>query len=293
MQFSSSSDDDIPYFFQRRNLSGAFAGPSQPSSSDDEFSEDTPIRHYEPQDFEDESFDSDEEVIHPMNFFHSNFNIPPVNIPLSISSPLDYSFPADIPNILNIPPSQVRSQIINSSYYRKEDENIRSFFVSSHIPKIVLKYLKRLQIFTRQREEMNEWSLIWALKQKGIPDDIIFNIKSDPNHKVLTILSGLCEDNLITLRIYRYLGDEAFKYKQRTKVVPVRHNGKRNNYLGIDPKRSQTIIDLYYYDGHYFLKEVTPFSLRYLENFDERYLNDKKKVNSLELILSLEEKGLI
>ena len=124
---------------------------------------------------------------------------------------------------------------------------------------------------------MKEWSLVWGLKQKGVSDNIIFNIKSDTNHKLLSIFSGLCKENLITFRIYKNLGDDANKYKRRTKVMEVCHKGKRKFYLGIDPKISQTIIDLYYCDVHYFLKENSPFSLRYLENFDECFLNDKKK----------------
>ena len=316
MQFSTDNFKIRQHLFRNRRTTGAIAGPSQPSSSDDDFfEEDKPIKHYEPKDFEDVSFSSvdfdvyddieDEDKVirkqvtqnnQSMNFFHTNFNIPPinnspVNIPLSISSPLDFTFSNEI---VNVSTPRLEKKPINSSYFRKDNANIRTFFVSSQVPKVVLKYLERLQIFTSLREEMNEWSLIWALKQKGIPENIIFNIKSEPNHKVLSILSGICEDNLFTLRIYRKLDDDdAIKYRRRTKIIEVRCNGKRKIYLGVDPNISRSIIDLYYYDGHYFLKENTPFSLRYLESFDESFLNDKKKVNSLELILKLEEKGLI
>ena len=270
----------IPHIFFKRRPTGTIAEPSQPSSSDDEFEEDRPIRHYEPQDFEDVSFGSDDEIsedkIHSMDFFHTNFNIPPANNPLSISSPIDYQF---FPQIQN-PASYVNTQIVVKR---------NKFVVSSHVPVSILKYLERLQIFPYEREESNEWSLLWALKQYGLPYYIINNVQSKYSHMNMHVLSDICEQYSITIKVHRYNKD----WKKKIKLAGFQRSGVRYFYIGLDPKISNTIIDLFYYKDHYFLMEKTPFSLRYLDSFAERFLNDKKKVNSLELILKLEEKGLI
>ena len=178
-------------------------------------------------------------------------------------------------------------------------------YLTKNVPKIVIDYLKRLQIFDTlveekvnkqvnkkvtdkqieynevpdlvkikkvQRKELNDCCFIYALQQTGeYTEEELNKMRLRINTRYLThsSIENLCQEFKINLKITCI--NENVKGTTRAKQQIRKHKKghKTRNYFGVPENEAKHSHTFNLFEKHYFIEEKTPFSSYYIEHIDE------------------------
>ena len=154
------------------------------------------------------------------------------------------------------------------------------YLLRENVPKVVVEHLKRYQIFdtllteNKQRPELNDCCLIYALKQYGISKEVLTQMRTRIYNRYQTQSSfdELCQEHRINLTLH-YLDDDA---ESKSRKVESRKNGKRRLYLGVPKAEAEYTLEMNIYKDHYFLEEKTPFSFWYIQHFNDEGVTEER-----------------
>ena len=175
--------------------------------------------------------------------------------------------------------------------------------VTNNLPPVVVKCLKRLQIFgkldknNKQRKELDNCCFFYALKQTGEQKEEILNkIRLKINTKSLTNseVENFCMEFKIYLKM-NYIDDSSKKKSKISNRIAYKERGeKRRKYFDVpeDKVEHKHLINLYNKD--YFTEERTPFTSYYIKNigsldpkcYNKLMLGQKLKTGKTKLIMS-------
>ena len=171
--------------------------------------------------------------------------------------------------------------VLQFSTYKKYDvinDRGGSFFkylIKPNVPKKIVEYLNRLQIFdtlvnekNKQRKELADNCFVYALKQTDSYDEETLNkIRLRINNRYLSqgSINQICNEFKIQIKL-NYINEEAHNKK---KNVFTTKNYKSKNYLGVNDPKENRIHKFNIFETHYFLEETTPFSTHYINHLSE------------------------
>ncbi len=167
------------------------------------------------------------------------------------------------------------------------------YLVIDNTPKIIIDYLKRLQIFdtlvndkNQQRDELNDCCFIYALKQTDCYDENTLNqmrLRIQNRYLSQTAIESLCNEFKIHLKLS--LIDDNSNRKNKKTTVQSSKKSSRKSFLGVkDAEKNRTHV-MNVYENHYFIEEKTPFSTYYIKHIkDESPENYNKEIYHNKLI---------
>ena len=151
------------------------------------------------------------------------------------------------------------------------------YLTKETVPKRVVEYLKRLQIFDslvdgkgKQRRELNDCCFVYALEQTGCYDkDTLDKIRLRIRNRYLSqsSINELCMEFGIHIKL-TYIDEDA-SGKNKKKSVESTSEGKRKCYMGVDEAESNRTHHFNIYQKHYFIEEKTEFSTYYIKHLSE------------------------
>ena len=164
------------------------------------------------------------------------------------------------------------------------------YLITRDTPKMVIEYLRRLQIFDTlyerkadsnkvqhfQRSELNDNYFIYALIQTGEYTEDELNkmrlrIKNRYLHK--NAINDICNEFMIHIKM-TYIDDNAEGKNKRRNIT--QQSGSTKNYIGVEERDAKHIHRLALYQTHYFIEEQTPFSTYYIKHMrstNKKYYN--------------------
>ena len=156
-------------------------------------------------------------------------------------------------------------------------------FLVQNVPGIMINYLRKLQIFDtliidgKQRKEFNDCCFIYALKQAGVPETELNQIRCKILLRTQSVskIDKICIEHYFHIILHCINDDQIIN--QNKKYVFRRKNGSKN-YLGVKKDLAKKIIHLNIYKGHFFIEEKTIFSSYYINNFhnlNPKYYNKR------------------
>ena len=176
------------------------------------------------------------------------------------------------------------------------------YLVKEDVPQVILRYLRRLQVFdtllinNKQRPELNDCCFIWALKQAGIPEEILDKIRCRVliKYQCASELDEVCKEHHIYAQIHKCYKVTNGNGGYRVRPVTLQNENQKRSFIGDSLNSAQFRVELYLFEGHYFIKELTPFTKGYVEHFDDpqgRNRGSNVIIDSLQLVKTLMKKN--
>ncbi len=163
------------------------------------------------------------------------------------------------------------------------------YLTTPDTPKIIVEYLKRLQIFDSvvvatkgnkqvQRKELDDCCFVYALKQTGCYteaelDKIRMRIKS--RYLSQKHLEAIANEFKMHLHI-TYIDDE-YVGRNKKQTVKVMTDGKYKSYIGVENAAPNRTHNMCINGQHFFIEEVTPFSNYYIKHLREIANSDNEE----------------